>query len=268
MARLKAASWHLALTVVALGAVYAIVRTLWYPHPLLIADGALQTYGLLAGVSLALGPLLTLVVFRAGKKGLRSDLALIIIAQLAAFAFVVHLLYIRRIQLVVYSQGAFHALDAAHIALIGAKGQALLHTLPGRPAYVYVKLPHNKLAMLEVEIRTLQGEPPVFLRGWRYQPYTQAEQRKAAAQGYPLVAVARTNHVAASAIRRFRDDHPRLADYVFVPLRGTYTSVMLALDRKTGRIVSTLRFNPGMGNAPHASGHKKPPHAAAGRAPA
>ena len=250
MSRLKAAAWHLALTAAALAAVFAIVRTLWYPHPLLAADGAWQAYGLLAGASLILGPVLTFIVFRAGKKGLRSDLALIAIAQVMAFAFGVHLLYARRIQMVVYSQGAFHALDAAHIALIGAKGRALLRTLPARPAYVYVKLPHSKKAMFGVEIRTLQGEPPVFLRGWRYRPYTAAERKTALAHGYPLVALARTNHMAAAVIRRFRKHHRQLDQYVFVPLRGTYTSVMLALGRGDGRIVGVLPFNPGLGKPP------------------
>ena len=250
MSRLKAAAWHLALTVGALAVIFAVARRLWYPHPLFAADGAWQTYGLLAGVSLILGPLLTLVVFRPGKKGLRSDLALIALAQVIALAFGVHLLYARRIQMVVYSQGAFHALDGAHIALIGAKGRALLRTMPARPAYVYVKLPHGKKAMFGVEIRTLQGEPPVFLRGWRYRPYTAAKRKMALADGYPLVAVARTNHVAAAAISRFRKGHRQMAHYVFVPLRGTYTSVMLALDRKDGRIVATLPFNPGLGKPP------------------
>jgi hypothetical protein len=250
MSRLKAAAWHLALTVGVLAAIFAVARTLWYPHPLFTADGAWQAYGLLVGIGLILGPVLTLMVFRAGKKGLRSDLALIVIAQVIALAFGVHLLYTRRIQMVVYSQGAFHALDGAHIALIGAKGRALLRTMPGRPAYVYVELPHSKKAMLGVEIRTLQGEPPVFLRGWRYRPYTATERKMALTDGYPLVTLARTNPVAAAAISHFRKGHRSLDHYVFVPLRGTYTSVMLALDRGDGQIVATLPFNPGLGKPP------------------
>ena len=250
MSRLKAASWHLALTAGALAVVFVVARTLWYPRPLFAADGGWQAYGLLAGASLVLGPQLTLIVFRAGKKGLRLDLTLIAIAQVVAFVFGVHLLYTRRIQMVVYSQGAFHALDAAHIALIGAKGQALLRTLPARPAYVYVKLPHSKKAMLGVEIRTLQGEPPVFLRGWRYRPYTAAERKQVLTHGYPFLALARSNRVAAAAIARFRKHHRRLVHYVFVPLRGTYTSVMLVLDRSDGRVADVLAFNPGFGQPP------------------
>ncbi len=247
MSRIKAASLHLAITVVALAAVFAVVRTLWYPKPLLAADGAWQAFALLAGASITLGPLLTLVVFRSGKKRLRMDLALVVLAQVTAFAFCTHLLFARRIQMVVYSQGAFHALDQAHIALIGPKGRALLRRLPDRPAYVYVKLPHSKKAMLGVEIRTLQGEPPVFLRGWRYRPYTARERKKVLAHGYPFVATARTNRVAARALAHFRADHPGQGNGVFIPLRGTYTSVILVLDPHNGHLAGVLPFNPGLG---------------------
>ncbi len=250
MSRIKATSLHLVITIMALGAVFAVVRTLWYPHPLLTADGGWQAFALLAGASLALGPLLTLVVFRSGKKRLRIDLALVVLAQIAAFGFCTHLLYARRIQMVVYSQGAFHALDQAHLALIGPKGRALLRRLPDRPAYVYVKLPHSKKAMLGVEIRTLQGEPPVFLRGWRYRPYTPRIRKQALAQGYPLVAIAHKNPVAARILARFRADHPRQTNTVFVPLRGTYSSVMLAFNPRDGRLAGMLPFNPGIGG-PH-----------------
>ncbi|MHB1513761.1 MAG: hypothetical protein ACYCTF_10970 [Acidiferrobacter sp.] len=250
MSRIKAASLHLAITVIALGAVFAVVRTFWYPHPLLTADGGWQAFALLAGASLVLGPLLTLVVFRSGKKNLRMDLALVAFAQIVAFGFCTHLLYVRRIQMVVYSQGAFHALDQAHIALIGPKGRALLRRLPDRPAYVYVQLPHSKKAMLGVEIRTLQGEPPIFLRGWRYRPYTASERKKMLTQGYPLVAIARKNPIAARLLARFRADHPRQTKSVFVPLRGTYSSVMLAFNPRDGRLAGMLPFNPGIGG-PH-----------------
>lgn len=250
MSRIKAASLHLAITVMALAAVFAVVRTLWYPRPLLAADGGWQAFGLLAGASLVLGPLLTLVVFRSGKKRLRMDLALVVAAQVTAFAFCTHLLYLRRIQMVVYSPGAFHALDQAHIALIGPKGRTLLHRLRDRPAYVYVRLPHSKKAMLGVEMRTLQGEPPIFLRGWRYRPYTAAERTKVLAHGYPLIAIARKNPVAARILARFRAGHPRERHIVFVPLRGTYTTVLLALDRRNGRLAGVLPFNPGIGG-PH-----------------
>ncbi|HUW98789.1 MAG TPA: hypothetical protein VMV40_08120 [Acidiferrobacter sp.] len=246
MTRLKAFGIHLSLTSAALLVVFIIMRFFWYPYPFLAADGGRQTFWLLAGVTLTLGPLLTLLVFRSGKKGLRFDLAVIGVLQVVGFAFCVQALYARRIQLVVYSQGAFYGLDATRIALIGAKGQALLAKLPKRPAYVFVKLPHSKAAMLGVEIRTLRGEPPIYLRGWRYRPYTVKEQGIVLAHGFPMVALAKTNHVAAAALARFRYLHPHLSHYTFVPFHGTYESVILALNHANGKVAGVLSYDPGV----------------------
>jgi len=248
MSRLKASSIHLAITLIALVIVFLLTRFLWYPSPLLRVDGGVQAFGLLVGVSLVLGPLLTAFVFRSGKRGLISDMALIGIAQILAFGFCVHLLYVRRIQIVVYSQGAFHSLDRAHIAFIGPKGRALLRAAHKRPLYVYVHLPHDKLAMEGVEIRTLRGEPPIFLRGWRYRPYTAQERKRVALKGFPLIKLAETNPKAAQALARFRSHHRALSHYTFVPLYGTESAAILAINRADGRVAGVLRFNPGIGS--------------------
>ncbi len=246
MSRTKAFAIHLALTAVALIAVFAVVRTLWYPRPLLRADGGWPAFWLLTGVTLTLGPLLTLFVFRASKRALAFDLAVIGLLQIAGFAFCVHLLYARRIQMVVYSQGGFYGLDALRMARIGPHGRALGKSSRKNPAYVFVHLPHSKQAMLGVEIRTLRGEPPIFLRGWRYRPYTAKEQGVALTHGFPLVTIAQTNPVAARALAHFRVRHPHLKRYVFVPFHGTYASVVLALRRANGSVAGVLPFNPGV----------------------
>lgn len=250
MSRIKAFAIHFALTAVALITMFAVVRLLWYPRPLFAADGAWPAFWLLAGVTLTLGPLLTLSVFRPGKRALWFDLAVIGVLQIAGFAFCVHLLYNRRIQMVVYSQGGFYGLDALRIARIGPHGQALLRNAGKKPAYMYVHLPHSKKAMLGVEIRTLRGEPPIFLRGWRYRPYGAKEQNVVLTHGFPLVTVAQTNPVAARVLARFRAQHPHLGHYVFVPFHGTYATVILALRRANGRLAGVLAFNPGVGEAP------------------
>lgn len=247
MSRLKATALHLAATLIALFVIFLVTRFLWYPAPLLTANGGWQTFELLAGVSLVLGPLLTAFVFRTGKKGLRLDLAVIGLLQLGSFAFCVHLLYARRIQMVVYSQHAFYGLDRARIALIGPKGQALLRASRKRPAYVYVHLPHNKMALMAVEIRTLRGEPPIFLRGWRYRAYTAKEQKRALTQGFPLAQIAQRNPKAAHALTAFRTHHKHLNHYTFMPFYGTQGAVIWALNRKNGHVIAVLPFNPGVG---------------------
>jgi len=87
MSRWKAASIHLCISA-AIGAIVgALLLLVWYPPPYAHAAGADELVLLLVGVDLALGPLLTLVVFKTGKKGLKLDLGLIGMVQTAALVY-------------------------------------------------------------------------------------------------------------------------------------------------------------------------------------
>jgi hypothetical protein len=72
-------------------AIALIVMTLvfkaWYPAPLHTALGVTHIFLLLLSVDVVLGPLLTLIVFKVGKKTLVFDLAVIFLLQLSALGY-------------------------------------------------------------------------------------------------------------------------------------------------------------------------------------
>ena len=84
---------HLALSAVVVGAVCALIFFVWYPHPYFQAVGAWNVLRILVGVDLVLGPVLTLILFKPGKRGLKFDLAFIACVQLAALAYGVNVIY-------------------------------------------------------------------------------------------------------------------------------------------------------------------------------
>lgn len=87
MSRWKAASIHLSMSM-AIGLVSAaLIFGVWYPRPYSQAMGAFELVFLRMGVDIVLGPLLTLAVFKTGKKYLRVDLAIIGLAQACALGY-------------------------------------------------------------------------------------------------------------------------------------------------------------------------------------
>ncbi len=85
--RLKAFLLHLAVSAfIALLALLLVFR-LWYPAPLHEALGVTHIFLLLLLVDVILGPLLTLLVFKAGKTTLVVDLAIIAALQLTALGY-------------------------------------------------------------------------------------------------------------------------------------------------------------------------------------
>ena len=84
LTRWHASGAHLLISAAIAAAVLTLMLTVWYPPPLFEAAGGNDLALILIGVDVVIGPLLTLIVFKPGKRGLRFDLAAIAVFQLAA----------------------------------------------------------------------------------------------------------------------------------------------------------------------------------------
>ncbi len=87
MSRWKAAGIHLIISIaVAIGATLAMIGVM-YPWEYFSASGGHKLLTILLSVDVVIGPLLTLLVFKAGKKSLKMDLTIIALLQLAALVY-------------------------------------------------------------------------------------------------------------------------------------------------------------------------------------
>ncbi len=85
--RLKAFGLHLSGSFLLGICVLALVFGVWYPQPLDKLTGVVSIFFILLAVDIVIGPLLTFVVAKEGKKSLKYDLLIIISLQLIAFAY-------------------------------------------------------------------------------------------------------------------------------------------------------------------------------------
>ena len=84
MSRFSAFSIHLGISFLIFLLLAYLVVFQWYPGIFFDNDGGWRGMRIIVAVDLVLGPLLTLVVFKAGKPGLRTDLTLIGLFRLYA----------------------------------------------------------------------------------------------------------------------------------------------------------------------------------------
>jgi len=107
---------HLAISgIVAIIAV-VIVFCVWYPAPLQDAVGVTHIFLMLLSIDIAIGPVLTFVVYKRGKSSLKFDLSVIALCQLAALSYGMHTVFIGRPAFVVFNVDRFdvsraHELD-------------------------------------------------------------------------------------------------------------------------------------------------------------
>lgn len=87
LSRWQAAGLHLLASFILAVLAGLLLFGVWYPPPYTHAAGADRLIMLLIGIDLALGPLLTLIVYKHGKWGMRFDIACIAAVQLAALVY-------------------------------------------------------------------------------------------------------------------------------------------------------------------------------------
>lgn len=105
--RWQAFGLHLLISLVLFLALAAVIYFWWYPGFLFLYDGGLEGMKLIAGVDFFIGPLLTLLVYKVGKKTLRFDLACIAVLQLACLSGGMWTVWKTRPVAVVYAAGTF-----------------------------------------------------------------------------------------------------------------------------------------------------------------
>lgn len=112
--RWQAAAIHLCASAVTAAVAVWIALRIWYPSPYFEALDGRRLIALIVGIHVILGPLITLIVFDAKKKKslLKLDLAAIVVLQLAALAYGVHIAYQARPAYLLFVKDRFEIVTA------------------------------------------------------------------------------------------------------------------------------------------------------------
>ena len=243
MSRWKASGIHLLLSGAIGGAVLIFMLTVWYPWPLFEAAGGSQLLFVLMGVDVTLGPLITLIIFKAGKRGLKFDLTVIALLQLTALAYGIHTVYLARPVYLVFTVDRFDLVtardldpqDLAKVATEEFKRPPL-----GRPRYAAVILPADADTKLKIISSALAGKDLQMYPQY-YVPYAQ-EASNALALAKPISALLKR---APEVVRAYLSAAGRAEDSVkFLPLRAPHKDAAVLLDAGSGAPLAILLVEP------------------------
>lgn len=150
--RVKAFLIHLLVSAVIAALVVLVVFTYWYPAPLDKALNVTEIFLLLLIVDVTLGPLLTLLVFKVGKKTLVFDLSVIALLQLAALCYGLWTVAAGRPAWIVFNVDRFDLVQVVAIDprnVNQAKAEYRQPSLLG-PRWVAAKRPEDKVQRQEI----------------------------------------------------------------------------------------------------------------------
>lgn len=231
----------------------------WYPHPYGLLSGGLHLFIILAVVDMVCGPLLTLVLFnpRKPRRELLTDLALVVVIQLAALGYGLHTAFQARPLFLVHEVDRFRVITLPDY-LGEVSGGALQRLDPalrprwwGGPVTVGIRPPASDRERNKVMFESVAGGRDYAQRPDFYQPYDAAYALSATARARPLRRfVAHFPAQAEEAKALLARDAVALDDALFLPVmhRQEWVAVLNA----RGNI---LGFLPGSGfDVPPAAG--------------
>ena len=158
MSRFKAFAIHFAISFTIFLVLLYFILIQWYPEPLFSTDGGWRAIRIIAGVDLILGPLLTLIVFKAGKPGLIFDLSMIALVQVCALTWGMWTTYNERPAAVIYTLDFFTPVPAYQLAEHGITRKDLKEFGDEWPVLIYIDIPEeNKSQVLANAMK--QGKP-------------------------------------------------------------------------------------------------------------
>ena len=157
MTRWKASAIHFSISLLIGLTAFCLLYFVYYPQPYFEPAGAGKLVLILLGVDVILGPLLTLVVFKSGKKSLKFDLSIIAVVQMAALIYGLHVMWVARPVFVVAAAERFVIVYANQISDKNYESAKIFNSVPlFGPKLVGARVPvdsSERTALLESALR-------------------------------------------------------------------------------------------------------------------
>lgn len=239
--RIKAFLIHLSSSAAIALIVLLLVFYTWYPAPLHTALGVTQIFLLLLSVDVVLGPLLTLLVFKVGKKTLVVDLCVIFILQLSALSYGVWTVAEGRPAWLVFNIDRFDVVQAVDVDARNLdKAESQYHSAPWfGPRWVAAARPADREQRETIMFEAVLWGSDIAQRPNLYRPLDQFAN-DIAGRAQPLEKLNSFNENAA--VSDVLKAWP--AATAWLPLKARAKPMVVLLGKNRSEVIAIVELNP------------------------
>jgi len=245
MSRYRASLIHLLISAFLVSNVIGIVFWAWYPAPAFEAVGAFSLIRLLIGVDLVIGPLLTLIVYKHGKPGLKFDLTVIALVQISALVYGTSRLYAERPEYLVFAIDRLEFVSGKRIDRSELRYDQLRTKPFAELVHVFARPPEDPAEFQRyLNSVAFDGQPDLEARPEYWEPWTAgADIIRGTIKSLDDIRTtsARDEENIRKAINEYSAAHPDLG---VIPIGGIEEDIGLILDRETLEILGILYVDP------------------------
>ncbi len=235
---------HLGISLIIFLILAWIIVRIWYPFPYFSYDGGWQGIRIVAGVDLVLGPLLTLIVYKPGKKGLKWDMSIIAGIQAAALAWGVWITWYERPVATVYTIDHFTPVTAGEMRDHGRDYRTLASLDNHHPPLIYLDIPDDFDARQQLLAQSIATGVPLYLFTDRYRKIDARAKQWLIRESESLYQMMQNDADARKALEAFYRIRAELPhDYLFIPLHARNGRVVLVLERDSLDYVGIVKLD-------------------------
>jgi len=244
--RLKAFGLHLLASMCVISVFLAFIFLVWYPEPYYKIYGVWGAIKILVGVDLFIGPLLTLIVFDESKKAsvLGRDLLVIVLFQLSAFIWGVHVTHSVRPSFSVFHEGAFYLFSKQDVDVGRMETKELVPEFWQPVTKVYVKPPEDKEEYNHIYAHLIDADkrPDVMYLTERYLPLI--EIKKKVIDSALNINNALKQPEKESLINAFlMKQQKTISDCLFYSVKAANTHITKVVDKQSGETIGYIDAN-------------------------
>ena len=232
---------HLALSILVAACCMWIIFFIWHPQPLAKAIGVTNIFIMMLIIDVILGPLLTLLVAKQGKKTLKFDLFIIFLLQISALTYGVYNISI--------SRPVWLAFDTMRFELVQA------NSIPTEMLQE-AKFPYNQLSFLRpkwVAIKVAKNEEEKASRTF-LELQTGVSPSMQPSLYEPLVKQAQVIQKKAKNLAELEQYNPKtdvektLAKYpkadAWLPLKANAVDMVVLVNKESASIIKIVDLRP------------------------
>ena len=245
MDKIRAFLIHLAISLIVVAALCGLIFFVWYPGAFFEVRGTWNALKILISVDLVVGPLLTLVVYKAGKSSLKFDMSVIAAIQLLALVYGSWVLYQERPYYMIFAVDRFELIGRHEVDTSGAVFDSLpVKPLVG-PAQAIALRPDNPEDLQQLMNEVLfEAKPDIERRPNLWHAYAEAKEH-VAERLVDLAKLTGQGPDAAATVEAYLQSTNRnAAELGYIPLIGRERNFAVILDRETVDPLAILDLEP------------------------
>ncbi len=239
--RFKAFTIHIGISIAIFLCLLVLLLGYWYKPPFFTLSDGPKAIQIIIFVDLVLGPLLTLIVFKPGKPGLKFDLSLIAVFQISALAYGVWMVQLARPATVFLSYDALYIASYETIKESNIPESEIDKIIGLEPTFFYIDLPKDQPDFIATAMKAFQEGNAIEMLYQYATPLSFRNKQQTSTIAIDIKKYAALKEEWMVILQNFLTEQNRtLENTTFLPIKTRLGTYLLAVDDTNGEIIDYL----------------------------